>query len=241
MSRARTSPALSTRSVSVLVESLCSLSGICFRLRMMSVASSTTPGIGENSWSTPSIFTAVIAAPSIEESSTRRSALPIVVPKPRSKGCAQNRPYLSVWVSVSTARRLGFWKPFQSICFSPPVPMAQGNTLSAQKGLRCTRLFGPGWWAESCELLAVQFDDQLLVDGQVEVFALRQSLYASLQAFAINFQPRRRRLMAVVFHRSLDRLRVLRLIAYNHFIAGLHFIRRNGDLAAIHGDVAVTH
>ena len=29
-------------------------------LRMMSVASSTTPGIGENSCSTPSIFTAVI-------------------------------------------------------------------------------------------------------------------------------------------------------------------------------------
>jgi len=34
-------------------------------------------GIGENSWSTPSILTAVIAAPSIDDSSTRRSALPI--------------------------------------------------------------------------------------------------------------------------------------------------------------------
>jgi hypothetical protein len=45
-------------------------------------------GIGENSWSTPSILTAVTAAPSIEESSTRRSALPTVVPKPRSNGCA---------------------------------------------------------------------------------------------------------------------------------------------------------
>ena len=55
---------------------------------MMSVASSTTPGIGENSCSTPSIFTAVTAAPSIEESSTRRSALPMVVPNPRSNGCA---------------------------------------------------------------------------------------------------------------------------------------------------------
>jgi hypothetical protein len=28
------------------------------------------------------------AAPSIDDSSTRRSALPIVVPKPRSNGCA---------------------------------------------------------------------------------------------------------------------------------------------------------
>ena len=45
-----------------------SLNGICFRLRMMSVASSTTPGIDWNSCSTPSILTAVTAAPSMEES-----------------------------------------------------------------------------------------------------------------------------------------------------------------------------
>src|SRR5207249_936175 len=55
------------------------------------------------------------AALSMEESSTRRRALPMVVPNPRSKGCAQKRPYLSVSVSVSTERRLGFWKPFHNI------------------------------------------------------------------------------------------------------------------------------
>ena len=55
---------------------------------MMSVTSSTTPGSDENSCSTPSILTAVIAAPSIDDSSTRRRALPIVVPNPRSNGCA---------------------------------------------------------------------------------------------------------------------------------------------------------
>ena len=53
---------------------------------MMSVASSTTPGIEENSCNTPSIFTAVIAAPSIELNSARRSAFPTVVPQPRSNG-----------------------------------------------------------------------------------------------------------------------------------------------------------
>ena len=42
------------------------LKGICFRLRMISVASSTTPGIGLNSCSTPSMRTAVMAAPSME-------------------------------------------------------------------------------------------------------------------------------------------------------------------------------
>ena len=75
---------------------------------MMSVASSTTPVIDWNSCNTPSTFTAVMAAPSIEESSTRRRALPMVVPKPRSNGCAQKMPYLSVRVEVSTARRFGF-------------------------------------------------------------------------------------------------------------------------------------
>ncbi len=59
---------------------------------MMSVTSSTTPGMAENSCSTPSICTAVTAAPSIEESKTRRMALPTVVAKPRSNGCATKRP-----------------------------------------------------------------------------------------------------------------------------------------------------
>ena len=55
---------------------------------MMSVASSTTPGMGENSCRTPSILTAVNAAPSMDESSARRIALPMVVPNPRSNGWA---------------------------------------------------------------------------------------------------------------------------------------------------------
>src|SRR5664280_3930497 len=63
--------------------------------------------------------TAVTAAPSIDESRVRRRALPIVVPKPRSNGCAENFPYFSVSVSVSTARRLGFWEPLQSMGVSP--------------------------------------------------------------------------------------------------------------------------
>ena len=44
----------------------------------MSVTSSLTPEIVENSWATPSIRTLVTAAPASEESSTRRSELPNV-------------------------------------------------------------------------------------------------------------------------------------------------------------------
>jgi hypothetical protein len=38
------------------------------------------------------MLTAVMAAPSIEESRQRRRALPMVVAKPRSNGWAVNRP-----------------------------------------------------------------------------------------------------------------------------------------------------
>ncbi len=87
----------------------------------MSVASSTTPGIGENSCNTPSIFTAVIAAPSIELNKARRNEFPTVVPHPRSNGCAENFPYLSVSVSGSAANLFGFWKPFHIFASSWPA------------------------------------------------------------------------------------------------------------------------
>ena len=54
----------------------------------MSVTSSRTPGTLENSCSTPSICTLVMAAPCSDDSSTRRRALPRVRPKPRSSGSA---------------------------------------------------------------------------------------------------------------------------------------------------------
>ena len=49
-----------------------------FRFRMMSVTSSLTPGTVENSCRTPSILMLVTAAPGMEDSSVRRSELPMV-------------------------------------------------------------------------------------------------------------------------------------------------------------------
>ena len=57
---------------------------------MMSVTSSLTPSIVENSCATPSILTAEMAAPSSDDSSTRRSELPNVYPNPRSSGSTTN-------------------------------------------------------------------------------------------------------------------------------------------------------
>ncbi len=62
------------------------------RLRMTSVTSSFTCGMAVNSWATPSIWIDVTAAPHNEESSTRRSVLPSVVPNPGSSGSMSNLP-----------------------------------------------------------------------------------------------------------------------------------------------------
>ena len=57
---------------------------------MISVTSSITPGIVENSCSTPSILIDEIAYPYREESNTLLKALPIVSPKPGSNGLNSN-------------------------------------------------------------------------------------------------------------------------------------------------------
>src|SRR5262245_55247483 len=143
MSLARTSPGTDVLSISVLGCSTCILRGTRLRLRMRSVVSSIAPGMGENSWSTPSTRTAVMAAPSMLDNSPRRSPLPTVVANPRSNGWAVNRPKVSVSVSRSTSRRLGFWNPFHSMCF----------------------------WSSVTSLLGVQLYDQLLLDGEIHVVA----------------------------------------------------------------------
>ena len=50
------------------------------------ITSSRTPGIDENSCTTPWICTDVTAAPCSDDNNTRRNALPMVTPKPRSNG-----------------------------------------------------------------------------------------------------------------------------------------------------------
>jgi hypothetical protein len=78
MSAATTLPGLSLTAYLDLVELAVQAADEPLRLRMMSVTSSLTPVSVENSCATPSILTEVTAAPSSDESSTRRSELPNV-------------------------------------------------------------------------------------------------------------------------------------------------------------------
>ena len=80
MSAAMTGPAplLIRRSCTGWVAKLLRRSFLTFRT--IWVTSSLTPGIVENSWYTSRTWMDVTAAPSSEERSTRRSALPRVTP-----------------------------------------------------------------------------------------------------------------------------------------------------------------
>src|SRR5690606_29185213 len=67
----------------------------------------------ENSWSTFSILIEVIAAPWSDESSTRRSALPSVRPKPRSSGSATKVALRLPSPPALISRLLGFFNSCQ--------------------------------------------------------------------------------------------------------------------------------
>src|SRR5882672_10270307 len=77
-----------------------------FRFSRMSTTSSCTPSMLVYSWSTPSISTSVTAAPGMDESSTRRSALPSVWPKPRSNGSMTTRAWRGATGCTLTTRGL---------------------------------------------------------------------------------------------------------------------------------------
>ena len=79
MSLAVMSPGpVTTSGASTSVASECMRQTMPLRLSTMSVTSSLTPGIVENSCATPSMRTLVTAAPASDESNTRRSELPNV-------------------------------------------------------------------------------------------------------------------------------------------------------------------
>lgn len=60
---------------------------------MISVTSSFTPLIVENSWSTPLILIPTAAAPGKDAKSIRLKLFPIVIPNPRSSGSTVNWAY----------------------------------------------------------------------------------------------------------------------------------------------------
>src|SRR6202035_4541334 len=105
----------------------CILIEMSLMFSTMSVTSSRTPAIEENSCSTPSICTDCTAAPCSDDSRMRRSALPKVWPKPRSSGSATKvaKRFASVpGVTWSLLGRISSCQFFWIVTVSP-IPASQ--------------------------------------------------------------------------------------------------------------------
>ena len=121
-----------------------------FTFSTRSVTSSRTPATEENSCTTPCIWIAFTAAPCSEESRTRRSAFPSVVPKPRSRGPSETTACRSLYSEAVTAIFSGFCNScqFRSIidkypfCHSYKViePMAH-YTCPASSAIKREKLY----------------------------------------------------------------------------------------------------
>src|SRR6185369_3216430 len=191
-----------------------------FRFKTMSVTSSRTPGSVANSCSTPSIFSAEIAAPCRDESSTRRSALPMVVPKPRSKGSPTNLPYVGVRFLSSLSRVCGLSRSRQLRCGC--IENSSGDVLGM-----CS------------VLLRVELDDELLVDRHGQLGTGRQRLDAGREAFAIDVEPVRRAAMLALRQGFLHAADVATALAHVDDIARLEQRRGNVHLAAVDHEMTV--
>ena len=117
-----TAPGPVARSVMRLGPSACMRTASCLMFSTMSTTSSRTPSSEENSCTTPSICTAVTAAPCREERSTRRRLLPSVTPKPRSRGSATRRALRFASAPVSICGFSGRISSFQFLSITDGCP-----------------------------------------------------------------------------------------------------------------------
>src|SRR3954454_6978529 len=220
MSPAVTSPGpVATRGTSISAASECIRATISLRLRTMSVTSSFTPVIVENSCATPSMRTLVTAAPASDDSRTRRSELPNVEPKPRSSGSIVNEPRLS---STFSAEIWGVWNSsmgFLRVGSQPP-----GDPRNAV-----------GRAADG--LLRVELDDELLLHRRVDLRPLGVAQHLRRKSVVIRLQPRRNG--GRQFGRVADRLGRARPSLDRDHVVGANLVRGHVHAPPVDGPVSV--
>src|SRR5687767_4311137 len=207
MSAAVTMPGPFLLRLTVVSSTLCSRIATSLRLSRTSMTSSCSPSSVVYSCSTPSISTSVIAAPGIEESRTRRRALPSVWPKPRSSG------------STTTFARL---EPV----FSDEMPRGR-STLLEVTAMRM----------KPSKLLGVQLDDQVFVDVGRQVCTVRRRLERAGHLLRIDLDPTRGKVHLLrKRQRFLDAELLARALGDRDLVARLDLVGRQIDLLAVDHD-----
>src|SRR6201987_1682830 len=163
----------------------CMRSATVFRFSRMSTTSSCTPSMLVYSCSTPSISTPVMALPGIDDSSTRRSALPSVWPKPRSNGSMTTGAWRGAVGCPLTTR--GRKNSLTEPCIAVSPCRHNGP---AQKGTRADRLeWGRKPVIQAVRLLRIKLHDQVLVDVGQDVVPARRRLEYPPELLVVHLDP----------------------------------------------------
>src|SRR5690554_294789 len=189
-----------------------------FKFKIIAVVSSITPGIVENSCKAPSILIEVTACPGRDESKTRRRELPRVMPKPLSSGSTRNLPKLSSSLISSTVI-LGF-------------------SISITKNNLPSNLVR--YQAKGC-LAGIKLDDEMFLDGNVDLFSCRQVFDPGYPRFCIQFQPFRDILTIIGFKNTLNMRGFHCFFSYLDDFARFYLVGRDIDFFAVNLEKAVSY
>src|SRR5581483_4347117 len=91
------------------------------------------------------------------------------------------------------------------------------------------------------DLLAIQLDDQLLVDRQIDIFTLRQRGYTAFVIIAVTFHPVRGVVMARKSLSCFQDCQLRTRFADRDFVSHAHWIRRNIHLTSVHVNMAMAN
>src|SRR5580700_6718342 len=216
---------------------VCMRSATDFRFSRMSTTSSCTPSMLVYSCSTPSISTSVMALPGIDDSSTRRSALPSVWPKPRSNGSITTRAWRGATGCTFTTRGLRNSLTEPCIAVSPcrlTVRRKRNTEGPAQMGAKAPQF-------KRIRLLRIQLHDQVLVDVGQDVVPTRRRLEQATEFLVVHLDPLGQAHLLRHVQRTLDAQLLTRLLAHLHDVAGLHLVGGDGHRLLVHGDRFVAH
>src|SRR5688572_8290714 len=217
---------------------VCILRATCLRFSRMSTTSSCTPSMEVYSCSTPSISTSVMAAPGMDDSSTRRSALPSVWPKPRSNGSMTTRAWRGAVGCTLTTR--GFKNSLTEPCIHSTFPADRRDVAARRRRVNNSQ---PAVRRVNNRnlLLRVKLDDQVFVDVRQDFVPSRHRLEHATELRAVHVHPLGQTYLRGDLHRTLDAQLLLGLLAHGDHVTGLALVRRDRDHAVVHGDGLVRH
>src|SRR3989440_7558579 len=207
-------------------------SATVLRFRRTSTTSSCTPSMLVYSWSTPSISTSVMALPGIDDSSTRRSALPSVWPKPRSNGSITTRAWRGATGCTFTTRGLRNSLTEPCIAVSP----CRLTHDRRKRKVGPSYMGAPGTRCKWTRLLRIQLDDQVLIDVGQDVVPARRRLEQATELLVVHLDPVGQADLLRDVQRALDAQLLARSLAHLDGVPGLHLKRGDGDRLVVHGD-----